>query len=80
MTLYFTQVLPEPGKEPNVQAMVDALVYVKDLKIHERGRQYGVDIVNMSVGQLELPEGLDRILRKLAGDMVLVASAGWSLN
>ena len=35
-----------------------------------------VDIINMSVGQLQYRKGLDQLLRDLAGDTILIAAAG----
>ena len=61
--------IPVPGCEPKIDDMLAALDYIR-----QNLRQ--VDIINMSVGQLQYRKGLDERLRDLAGDTILIAAAG----
>ena len=50
--------------------MIAALDYIR------QNLRQDVDIINMSVGQLQYPKGLDERLRDLAGDTIMLAAAG----
>ena len=60
------------GEVGNMQTLIDALKHIKTLD----GTMNEVDIINMSVGQFNLPEGLDEIINELASKKILISSAG----
>ena len=60
------------GEVGNMQTLIDALKHIKTLD----GSKNEVDVINMSVGQFNLPEGLDEIINELASNKVLISSAG----
>ena len=66
------QVQPIKGVPGGMQSLIDALKHVKTLD----GTKNEVDIINMSVGQFDLPEGLDEIVNELASQKILISSAG----
>ena len=74
--IYFIrlQVQPVKGEVGNMQTLIDALKHIKTLD----GTKNEVDIINMSVGQFNLPEGLDEIINELASKKILISSAGRS--
>ena len=74
--IYFIrlQVQPVKGEVGNMQTLIDALKHIKTLD----GTKNEVDIINMSVGQFNLPEGLDEIINELASKKILIWSAGRS--
>ena len=60
------------GEVGDMQTLIEALKHIKTLD----GTGNEVDIINMSVGQFDLPVGLDEIINELASKKILISSAG----
>ena len=69
--------MSKDGTNDDIKYVIKALNEIKTLTIRDRnGPEYGVDIVNMSLGQYPQSTELNAILTKLSAKKILVAAAG----
>ena len=72
--------MSKDGKKDDIKYVVQALNEIKTLTIRDRNRrEYGVDIINMSLGQYPQSPELNSILTELSARKILVAAAGAGL-